>query len=839
MITRPLLPVFITYSLGILTGYFLEIPSFHPLYLFLLSALALGLAVLNWRSPTPLPAHRASRPEGRGLQPGGRGGPRLALVCFACLFLVLGAETSRGRLTPSAGDRFLSARAQEEGKLILDGWISGLPENYPDHVRLPFQSRFLAEGDRLFPVASRLLLNVPAPAPAFRVGDRVRLKTTLHPPRGFGNPGSFDSGRYLARQGVFLVGNIAGADEIVCREGRGGNPWLNRVQDLRRRMADFMDAGGYGESGEILKALVVGVRAGLPDDLWKDFSRTGTIHLLSISGLHFAIVAAIFFFLVRFLLSRSSYLLLRFNLFQVSAWISIPPVIFYVLVAGANIPTLRSAIMILVYQAAVILGRERDVYSALLLAAFLLVVIFPLSLLEVSFALSFGSVLAILYLTPRLAEYFQADPDLLYLLEPSRLRQFGGRVGTLALVSLAAALGTFPLVARYFNMVSLVSVPANLVLVPWLSFLSLPLGLLGGFLHFLFPETARFILDVAAWITGLSLGVVRFFSHLPGAWFRVTTPTLLEVGLLYLAVLAGANLKRSRWPKLVLPAALALLVLDQAYWMIKPQFQRDLRVTILDVGQGDAILVELPFGKRVLLDGGGFEESDFDPGEKILAPFLWEKKIRRLDYVINSHPHFDHFGGLRFILREFSVGEVWKNPQDSYYREYREFLGIIRERKLPLRIVDDAAPDLEIGGVRFEFLSPPAPGSEEALALGGDQNENSLVLRLNFGETNILLASDLMARAEARLAAKNYPLSADVLKVPHHGGKASSTPVFLAAVRPRSAVITTGPEDGIRSVSREVLERYQAVGARVYRTDRTGAVTIRSNGRRVTVETFR
>jgi len=824
MMTRPLLPIFITYSLGILTGYFLEFPRFSPLYLFLILALALGCLALKW-SPTR-----------RGLRPGGR---RPALVGFAILFLVLGAEASRGRLTPSAGDMFLSDRARAEGKLILDGYISGLPENYPDHVRLPFQSRFLAERDRLFPVTASLLLNVPAPAPAFRVGDRVRLRTTLHPPRGFGNPGSFDPGRFLARQGVFLVGNIAGADEIVRREGRGGNPGLNRVQEIRQRMADFMDAGGYGESGEILKALVVGVRAGLPEDLWQDFSRTGTVHLLCISGLHFAIVAAIFFFLVRFLLSRSSYLLLRFNLFRVSAWISIIPVIFYLLVAGANLPTLRAAIMILAYQVAMIFGRERDVYSALLLAAFLILIIFPTSLLEASFVLSFGSVLAILYLVPRLAAFFRSDPDLFYLEEPSRFRRFRGRIGSLALVSLAASLGTMPLVARYFNQVSLVGIPANLVLVPWLSFLSLPLGLLAGFLHFGLPGPARFLLDISAWLIQLSLGVVRFFSHLPGAWFRVTTPTLPEVGLLYLAVLSFAHLKKSKWPRLILPAALVLLVLDQAYWTIKPRFERDLRVTVLEVGQGDAILIELPAGKRILLDGGGMEESDFDPGEKIVAPFLWAKKIRRLDYVVNSHPHFDHFGGLRFIAREFSVGEVWKNPQDSPAREYREFLEIIRDRKLPLRIVDASFPGMEIGGVRLEFLNPPAPGSEAALALGDDQNENSLVLRLSFGETHLLFAADILARAEARLVENKSPLAADVLKVPHHGGKASSTPAFLAAVHPRAAVFTTGPESGFRHLSREVLERYEAVGARIYRTDQTGAVTIRSNGRRITIETFR
>ena len=259
MMTRPLLPIFITYSLGILTGYFLEFPRFSPLYLFLILALALGCLALKG-SPT-----RSDLPSGLyALRAGsGRGGRLPALVCFAILFLVLGAEASRGHLTPSAGDGFLSDRARAEGKLILDGYISGLPENYPDHVRLPFQSRFLAERDRLFPVTASLLLNVPAPAPAFRVGDRVRLRTTLHPPRGFGNPGSFDPGRFLARQGVFLVGNIEGAAEIVLREGRGGNPWLNRVQEIRQRMADFMEAGGYGESGEILKALVVGVRAEL------------------------------------------------------------------------------------------------------------------------------------------------------------------------------------------------------------------------------------------------------------------------------------------------------------------------------------------------------------------------------------------------------------------------------------------------------------------------------------------------------------------------------------------------------------------------------------------------
>jgi competence protein ComEC len=224
----------------------------------------------------------------------------------------------------------------------------------------------------------------------------------------------------------------------------------------------------------------------------------------------------------------------------------------------------------------------------------------------------------------------------------------------------------------------------------------------------------------------------------------VSTPTLLEIGLLYLAILAFANRKRSRWPRAVLPGALALLALDQAYFAVRPRFERDLRVTVLDVGQGDAILFELPFGKRMLLDGGGFEASDFDPGEKLVAPFLWGKKIRRLDYVVNSHPHFDHFGGLRFILREFSVGEVWKNPQDSYYREYREFLGIIGERKIPLRILDAGAPDAEINGVKFEFLNPPPRGSGAARQLGGDQNENSLVLRVSFGETRFLFAADIM-----------------------------------------------------------------------------------------------
>lgn len=814
MTARPLVPFVAAYCLGILGGYVCSLPVLFPAaFLFVPLAAAAGCFIA--------------------------GRLRLATGMIALLFFLLGISAATRILNPATSDRFLRERAEDTARVILEGYLTELPERHPGWTRFHFRARHLVEEGTLTPVDSALLLTLRGGAPEFRVGDMLRLKAALYPPRSFGNPGGFDYPRFLSRQGTFLIGRIGDAGDIARIEGRRGNPVRNRIEDLRAEIASRIDSRTFGEAGEVLKALTVGLRRGIPRETREDFSRAGVAHLLAISGLHFGVVAFLFFVVVRFLLSRSAWLLLRVNIFRLSALVSIGPVLFYTLLSGAGIPTLRAATMILTYQAAILLGRERDVLSALLIAAFAILVFSPLSLVEPAFLLSFGSVIAILYLVPRFGEFFGRPSDLLFLEEPSRIRRFSGRVGTFVLVSLAALLGTGPIVAYYFHLVPTASLPANLVLVPFVSFFVLPLGLAACFFHFVIPPAAPFLFDLAAWLTQLAISLTHAISTVPYSWIRVTTPTLLEVALFYLAVPALANLKRVRWARYALAALIATLLLDQGYWALKPRLQRDLRITVLDVGQGDSVLVEFPRGKRMLIDGGGFEGSEFDTGERIVAPFLWKKKIKRIDYLVNTHAHMDHYGGLRFIAREFTVGEFWRDPAPGYQPEFHDFLKEVHSRDIPIRVISDDSPDEEISGVNIEFLNPPRPESEEAKKLKRDYNENSLVMRLIFKDFTYLHTADIMGRAEKRLVKKDYDLRARVLKVPHHGGKTSSTPAFLKRVKPEAAVFTTGRENGYRKTYPEVFKRYEKFNTRIYRSNRHGAVTIRSDGERYTVRTFR
>ena len=813
MSARPLFPFVTSYCMGILTAYLFSLPVlFPPAGLFI----PLGAAAVCY-----LFRQR-----------------RASAIFLLILFFLFGLSAAAGKLNPSESDGFLRNQGKED-RLTLEGYLTDLPEGHPGWTRLRFRTVSLIREEKRTPVNTSLLLTLPGSDPGLRTGDMIRLRAAVYPPRAFGNPGGFDYPRHLARRGVFLVGRIRDSGDMARIEGKRGNPLRNRIEDLRGHVAAWIDARGYGEAGEVVKALTVGIRRGIPEDVRQAFSRTGAAHLLAISGLHFSVVAFIFFSLLGYLLSRSARLLLQVNIFRLSALISIIPVLFYTLLSGASIPTLRAATMVLTYQFAILIGRERDVYSALLLAAFLILLFSPLSLVEPAFLLSFGSVIAILYLVPRFGEFFGRKSDILFLLEPSPTRRFLGRVGTFTLVSLAALLGTAPIVALYFNLVPTLSLPANLVLVPLVSFLILPLGISACFLHWVIPPAALPLLECTAWLTQLAIEIARGISEIPFAWVRVTTPTPVEIGLIYLAVLALANLKRVRWTRYALAALIGLFLIDQGCWAVKPYLQRDLRITVLDVGRGDSVLVEFPRGKRMLIDGGGFEESRFDTGERIVAPFLWKKKITRIDYLVNTHAHYDHYGGLRYIAREFTVGEFWKDPAPGYQREFHDFLKYMHSRDIPFRVISDDSPDEEISGVQIEFLNPPHPKSKEAKKLKRDYNENSLVMRFVFGDVTYLHTADIMSRAEKRLVKKDYDLRAQILKVPHHGGRTSSTPEFLERVKPEVAVFPCGRENGYRRIHPEVFERYEKFGTVIYRSDHHGAVTVRSDGASYTVRAFR
>jgi competence protein ComEC len=446
-------------------------------------------------------------------------------------------------------------------------------------------------------------------------------------------------------------------------------------------------------------------------------------------------------------------------------------------------------------------------------------------------------VAAMLYFIPRFTEYFsflKTWPYKSWLEEqpPWRRKLMFYLAGTL-LTSVAAILGTGPLVAYYFNRVSLVGFLANLVLVPLMGFASTLLSLLSSLLVFVSSPLAKFLTGVNGLILDLSLALVDLFSRIPLASRRVVTPTIPEVLLIYGMLVLAANLKRWKrsLPGLILLAAIYGGI--QAYGYFSIYTSQELKVTFLDVGQGDAAVLQLPHGKVMVIDGGGTPDGNFDPGERIVGPYLWREKRKKIDYMVNSHPHPDHLQGLLFLLDNFEVGDVWNNGDRA--DESSWVLGLMEKSMGRLQTMGRGEEAREIEGVRVEFLHPPL---EKSKGPSFSVNDASLVLRLTYGEVSFLFCGDVEFPGEREILKSGANLQSAVLKVPHHGSKSSSTPDFLEAVRPRYAVFTVRGGARPRLPNPAVLERYKAMGVKVLRSDRDGAITFITDGKDLKVQTF-
>jgi competence protein ComEC len=276
---------------------------------------------------------------------------------------------------------------------------------------------------------------------------------------------------------------------------------------------------------------------------------------------------------------------------------------------------------------------------------------------------------------------------------------------------------------------------------------------------------------------------------------------------------------------------LILLLVDGAFWIWARYFHRDLRVTFLDVGQGDAAVVELPGSQVMVIDGGGFVSEDFDAGEAILAPFLWGRKIGRVDVLVMSHPQLDHYGGLAFLAERFSPRQFWMTGEQAQGARFARLLAALQRAGVTPRLLCRETPGLQLASVRVQVLHPPCQ------SVGLDTNNTSLVLRFTHGEIDMLFTGDIEAEGENMLLSTNAALASEILKVPHHGSRTSSSKAFVEATKPRVAVASLGAHNRFAFPAAPVVQRYAEQGSQFLRTDQAGAITVVSDGQSYRVDT--
>jgi competence protein ComEC len=691
-------------------------------------------------------------------------------------------------------------------------------------------------------------------------GTRFRVRAKLHPPRNFRNPGAFDYEGYLRDNGIRVLGS-AQAEQIERLPGFSGSRielWRTRVHSsIVARIHQLWPAN----KASLMDAMVLGEDSFLRNATRTEFQRSGTYHVLVVSGMNLSILAFVIFWTLR-----------QFRLDPALAAIATVVVSFaYAFVVGVGPPVWRAALMLAIYLGARLLYRERNMLNATGAAALGVLIADPHALFGASFQLTFLAVVIIagigapilerttlpyarglrllpvtsydFHVVPRVAQ-FRLDLRMV----GGRLARFVGNrlglalpaiamrllIGAAELVFMSALMqaGLALLMAYHFHRATTMGMTANLAVIP-LTELLMPAAAAAVGLGYLSPMLAR----PAVWPSSFALegiaGTVHWLGGMRAADLRVAVPSMITI-IVALAALTSAMVAARHGRRLAF-GSIGLLVAVAAWIAFVPSRPHlrtgYLEMTSIDVGQGDSILLVTPAGRVLLVDAGGLPlwmHSDFDIGEQVVSSYLWNRGIDHIDTVVISHPHADHLGGMPAVIANFHPRELWISV-DEPTGELAPVVALAQAARMKVSVKKEG-DEFDYGGAHFRMLAPGRDQDTGAMR----PNDDCLVFTVRVGSTAALLEGDAERVVERRVI-QEHP-QADVLKVAHHGSASATGTDLLEAVHPRFAVISVGVRNVYGHPRRDVLERLQQAGVKTYRTDEEGVISFYLDGKSVTPE---
>jgi competence protein ComEC len=738
-------------------------------------------------------------------------GSAVIVAAFSLLGLSAAAarsqESRRRTLLPvyrRAGERSFVRPSRVGGRLRREA------ARFPDFSLLTLDADWIEAGRVRLPVEGGIRARVSgeqrARLGALATGDRVTLWGRLEEPAFFANPGGIGSRSFLERERLDLFASVKSA--LLVEPGKRAPLLESLLSRLRvsalERIGASLGERGRGDTFGLIVAMVTGERSGLSPSTQELYREAGILHVIAISGAHVAIVAMALYFVLR-----------RLGTGEVTTLVLLLVLLpLYAAFCGSGAPVVRAALTACAVVGARLLSLDGPRGNALALAALLLLAWEPSFITDAGFQLSFGAMAGILWLSEALS---------------LRLGWLRGLAAPMA-ATLAAQAAVVPITAWHFHALTPAAPLASLVAIP----LAGALTILGfGLVAFAGVPLVQEVAAFSAWLVAFLLtGTARLSTELPLASIAIARPGALWI-VSYFLCLAAARLGSRPVGAAGVTGLVVLLVrlpfTEGGQGVPEAARRHRLEITALDVGHGDAIVVRLPEGQRILVDGGGLLGSSLDVGRRVILPYLLDHGGRRLEAVVATHGDFDHAAGLAAVVDSMRVGEIWEGPESkgpSRSRALEALHAAAGRRGTPVRRLG-AGEVFELGGVRFEIL---AAGGVEGLASPEaplPENERSVFMRLTYGDSRVLLTGDAGRELEdALLRRAPERLEAEVLKVGHHGSRGSTSAAFLEAVNPRLAILSTRGGTDRPLPSTRILNRLRAFGIDYLRTDESGAVSV-------------